>query len=122
MRLLIASVMYRSTNGSFKELFDYVTTNKIVLLKYCVPAGALALYDLMSFASLMQMPPSQYMVLIQLRVVLTAFLWQFVMKTWLSLLQWATLLSCIWAVLLTEREMVVSMFSGAGLVMTLAPY
>jgi len=122
MKLLIANVLYRSMDGTYKELVGFVAANKIVLLKYCLPAACLAFFDLMSYVSLSRMPPAQYLVLIQLRVVLVAFCWQFVMQKWLTASQWFCLIACIWAVLLTERDTIISMVRGEGTISSMTPY
>lgn len=121
-KLAIALGMYRHSDGSFQELRQSFADNKVAILKYTVPACCMAFYDLLSFLSLGRLSPAKYQVLLHLRTVMIAFFWQFVMRRRLSAIQWAALMMCIWAALLTERRAIAEMLGGSDASTTLGPY
>lgn len=122
MKLALACSMYKFTDGSFQHFQESMKGKKDVVLKYCLPAGCMAVYDLLSFWSLGRLSPAKYQVLLHLRTVMIAFFWQFVMKSRLTAIQWTALTLCIWAAMLTERAAIAELFTGNDARTTLWPY
>jgi len=122
LKLVLALNMYLCQDGTIKDLYNAITSNRMVCVWYLLPAACLAFYDVFSFLTLAKMAPSQYQILLHLRTVLIALFWQAVMAKRLSPVMWCLLLSCIYAALLTERAAFTEMLMTGGLMAGLGQY
>eukprot|EP00929_Paragymnodinium_shiwhaense_P076701 TRINITY_DN3947_c0_g1_i2.p1 TRINITY_DN3947_c0_g1~~TRINITY_DN3947_c0_g1_i2.p1 ORF type:complete len:504 (-),score=40.08 TRINITY_DN3947_c0_g1_i2:214-1623(-) len=121
LKLLISLVMYRCANGTFVDLAKDLTRDVKIWLMYTIPVALNVTYTVLSFFALRQMNAAQYVILLHVRTVIAAFLWEIVMSKRLSGMQWGLLITCIYAVVLTERATLQAILAS-GAIMDLAVY
>lgn len=91
LKLLTSVILYCQQN-SFRSLIQDSVKNKKVLSLYFLPAFLYCLYNNLAFVNLATFDPTTYYLLLQLRVVATAILFQVIFKKQLSKKQWLSLL------------------------------
>lgn len=74
------------------RLWTDLTSNYRIFLLYFVPATLYCLYNNLAFVNLVSYDPTTYYLLLQLRVVVTGVIYQFLFKKQLSAWQWFSLL------------------------------
>jgi len=90
LKLVVSSCLYCREN-SLPSLLQNVVKDCKVLLLYFVPAFLYCLYNNLAFYNLAAFDPTTYFLLLQLRVVITGVLFQFIFHKQLSRKQWFSL-------------------------------
>lgn len=89
---LILSIGIYSKDKELRKLLPEIISNYKVLLLYFVPAFLYCLYNNLAFVNLASYDPTTYYLLLQLRVVFTAIIYQILFKRKLSKFQWISLI------------------------------
>jgi hypothetical protein len=110
MRLVISALLYLRFEGTPSEFLQVVVYNGRGMLMYLLPTVCYVVNDFCALISFVLLSPAEYQVLIQLRIIVIAFVWQSAMRRNLSSRRWIMLLVCVWAVLLKERNVVLRSF------------
>ncbi|CAG2178550.1 unnamed protein product, partial [Oppiella nova] len=91
IKLMISIGMYMK-DKPLRELMPEMVKNHKVLVLYLVPAFLYCLYNNLSFINLSSYDPTTYYLLLQLRVVVTGVIYQFLFNRILSKAQWFSLI------------------------------
>ncbi|XP_018333960.1 UDP-galactose transporter senju [Agrilus planipennis] len=91
LKLWICTLLYCKDN-SISNLFHAVLKSRKVMGLYFIPAFLYCLYNNLSFIDLAVFDPTTYYLMLQLRVVVTAVLFQLIFRKKLTTLQWISLL------------------------------
>eukprot|EP00928_Gymnodinium_smaydae_P099719 TRINITY_DN9593_c1_g1_i2.p1 TRINITY_DN9593_c1_g1~~TRINITY_DN9593_c1_g1_i2.p1 ORF type:complete len:451 (+),score=34.93 TRINITY_DN9593_c1_g1_i2:69-1421(+) len=105
LKLVIAIAMNgRSLFGGADATFVRTAWNhKGVVLAYLFPSACMCFSDVIHFFSLSTLSAAEYQLLIHCRLIMTAPVWQCVLKRKLATAQWGFLGICFWAMLVKER-------------------
>jgi len=90
LKLVISTILYCREN-KLTKLVQEIVEHKNVLGLYFVPAFIYCLYNNLAFINLSSFDPTTYYLLLQLRVVVTGVLFQFIFGKLLSRGQWLSL-------------------------------
>ncbi|KAF2355272.1 tRNA/rRNA methyltransferase SpoU type [Trinorchestia longiramus] len=88
---LAATVGIYCSSGGLAQLVEETWLHRKVLALYLVPGGLYCLSNNLVFTSLSNFDPTTYMLLLQLRVLVTGLVYQMVFKQNLSRVQWFSL-------------------------------
>lgn len=92
LKILLSLYLLRTQDGlSWSDLLDAFVTNKRTFLLYMVPAMLYSIYDVLSYVNLQQLDPPTYFLLLQLRLVITALVHQYLFQKQLNRNQWISL-------------------------------
>lgn len=75
-KLCCSLALYLRHDGSLEKLAGQLRASGIMVRNYLVVAALYCLYDVLSFVSLGYFDPQTYTVLLQLRIVTTAMIWE----------------------------------------------
>ncbi|KAI3384364.1 hypothetical protein SNEBB_008237 [Seison nebaliae] len=92
LKLIMAVSAYYKENRSFKKLFSEIVMYKKLFLLYGIPSLLYCFYNNLTFINLQSYDPTTYYLLLQLRVIVTGVLFQFLFKKNLSKVQWLSLI------------------------------
>lgn len=81
----------RSLKASLQLLATQIQTHRDLLIRYLIPSGLYALYDILSYINLRAFDASTYFLLLQFRMVITGLLHQFMFQKTLNRNQWIAL-------------------------------
>jgi len=90
-KLIFATLAYIS-RYSAKTLIIDSFNNRKVLYYYMIPAFLYCLYNNLAFTNLANFDPTSYFMFMQIRLLMTGFIYQFLFKRKLSFKQWISLL------------------------------
>lgn len=88
VKLAMAVALYLSRDGDAAQLARAIAGSLPLLLKYTVPALLYCVYNNLVYANLASFDPGTYNVLMQLRIVMTGLLYQWLFRKWLRRNQW----------------------------------
>ncbi|CAK1540564.1 unnamed protein product [Leptosia nina] len=91
LKLVISSLLYTLKQGDKPHIFKAIVINYNLLLQYFIPSLLYCFYNNLAFINLSHYDPTSYYILLQFRVVLTAFIFQFLFKKKLAFIQWISL-------------------------------
>lgn len=91
-KLVLATGFFLATDGSLCDLARQTWANLQLFGKYFGLSILYAGYDNLTFAVLAMLSPFTYQVLMQLRLVVTALLWQLLFQKRLGMRQWGAVL------------------------------
>eukprot|EP01064_Diplonema_japonicum_P023134 TRINITY_DN33587_c0_g1_i1.p1 TRINITY_DN33587_c0_g1~~TRINITY_DN33587_c0_g1_i1.p1 ORF type:complete len:353 (+),score=76.64 TRINITY_DN33587_c0_g1_i1:47-1105(+) len=91
VKLAMAVGMYLRSDGSFKELVEQAKSEKVLFLKYFLPAASYVVYDNLTFLILHVIDPVTYVVLMQMRLPATGVFWCFTVGKGLNWYQWSAI-------------------------------
>ena len=91
LKLVLSTAIY-AKDKSLWQLIPEVVSGRKVLALYMVPAFLYCLYNNLSFVNLASYDPTTYYLLLQLRVVVTAVIYQLLFRRTLSRSQWFSLI------------------------------
>ncbi|XP_070181306.1 UDP-galactose transporter senju-like isoform X1 [Littorina saxatilis] len=98
LKLVAAVILYMKDHTVSEFTAEFIKHRKVLML-YFIPAGLYCLYNNLQFTNLANYDPTTYFLLLQLRVVVTGVVFQFLFKKHLSRVQWASVflltLGCI---------------------------
>ena len=94
-KLAASVVLYLKEGNSARSWLQAFSAHRELFTLYTVPAGLYAAYNALTFYSLQAFDPTTYFILLQLRVILTAIIHQFMFNRSLSLPQYGSLLLLI---------------------------
>eukprot|EP00928_Gymnodinium_smaydae_P097568 TRINITY_DN8874_c0_g1_i1.p1 TRINITY_DN8874_c0_g1~~TRINITY_DN8874_c0_g1_i1.p1 ORF type:complete len:298 (-),score=11.82 TRINITY_DN8874_c0_g1_i1:9-902(-) len=105
LKLVIAIAMNgQSSFGAADAAFVRTAwKHKGVVLAYLFPSACMCFGDVIHFFSLSALSAAEYQLLLHCRLIITAPVWQCVLKRKLATAQWGLLGICFWAVLVKER-------------------
>ncbi|XP_023329691.1 UDP-galactose transporter senju [Eurytemora carolleeae] len=103
LKLILSASVYISQN-SIHSMVRVISENFYILFLYLVPSSLYCIYNNLAFYSLSYFNPTSYFMFMQIRLILTGFIYQVLFKRKLSGIQWFSL------ALLTLG----CMFHGAG--------
>ena len=87
-KFVLAAGFFLSADGGFADFVNGWRNNIPLFGKYFVLAVLYAAFDNLTFATLALLSPYSYQVVMQLRLVVTALLWQLLFRKKLSMRQW----------------------------------
>lgn len=88
LKLFIAGAMYLRMDGNFNTLIYDVKKSKNLLMLYLIPAGLYAAYDCLGYYNLSQVDSPTYFIVMQVRILVTAFIHQYVFQKKLNKNNW----------------------------------
>jgi len=91
-KLVAAAALFFTSGSSIQDFLDCWVTHTVMILYYLVPSALYAVYNNLSFLSLAKFDPTTYFLLLQLRVVVTGVIFQWLFSKQLSRRQWLSLL------------------------------
>ncbi|XP_045515147.1 UDP-galactose transporter senju [Pieris brassicae] len=91
LKLFISAALYTYKRGDKPNIFKAISNNYNLLLQYFIPSLLYCFYNNLAFINLSHYDPTSYYILLQFRVVLTAFIFQFLFKKKLAFIQWISL-------------------------------
>lgn len=91
LKLCASAVLYTCKRENKPHLIKALFINYRLLLLYFIPSLLYCFYNNLAFINLSHYDPTSYYILLQFRVVLTAFLFQFLFKKKLTFMQWISL-------------------------------
>ncbi|CAK1600959.1 unnamed protein product [Parnassius mnemosyne] len=91
LKLFISATLYTYKRENKPHLFKAIAINYNLLLLYFIPSLLYCFYNNLAFINLSHYDPTSYYILLQFRVVLTAFLFQFLFSKKLTNMQWVSL-------------------------------
>lgn len=89
---LIISIAIYSRDNHIDKLLSEIFKNVKILLLYFVPAFLYCLYNNLAFVNLASYDPTTYYLLLQLRVVVTGLIYEFLFRKKLTKSQWSCLI------------------------------
>uniref|UniRef100_A0A6S9UKE5 Uncharacterized protein n=1 Tax=Chrysotila carterae TaxID=13221 RepID=A0A6S9UKE5_CHRCT len=92
LKLLIALTLVLWNEGGFASLVRAVQGNRMLLVKYALPALLYCVYNNLVYVNLEVFDPGTYNVLLQLRIVLTGLLYQLLFSKQLNRHQWRAII------------------------------
>eukprot|EP01064_Diplonema_japonicum_P015823 TRINITY_DN2374_c1_g2_i1.p1 TRINITY_DN2374_c1_g2~~TRINITY_DN2374_c1_g2_i1.p1 ORF type:complete len:328 (+),score=71.57 TRINITY_DN2374_c1_g2_i1:55-1038(+) len=87
-KLAIAVSMYLKSDGNLNKLVEEAKENGPLFLKYFLPAASYVVYDNLTFVNLTYTDPVTYVILMQMRLVVTGLFWSFAFGKKLNRNQW----------------------------------
>ena len=106
LKLLISLLWcWWDTKKSIHGVWQQVITSKQLAIRYIAPAASYVIYDNVMFFCLSQLDPVTYVILMQFRLPITGFVWQFVFGKRMEAIQWSGLVLVMSACIL-QRSMV----------------
>ncbi|XP_050665050.1 UDP-galactose transporter senju [Leptidea sinapis] len=91
LKLIISAVLYTYKQENKPNIFSAIVINYNLLLLYFIPSLLYCFYNNLAFINLSHYDPTSYYILLQFRVVITAFIFQFLFKRKLATIQWISL-------------------------------
>ncbi|CAH2265767.1 jg7955 [Pararge aegeria aegeria] len=91
LKLIISAVLYTCRKKNKPNIFQAVVLNYKLALYYFIPSLLYCFYNNLAFINLSHYDPTSYYILLQLRVVLTAIIFQFLFQKKLTFIQWISL-------------------------------
>eukprot|EP00095_Tigriopus_kingsejongensis_P007665 maker-scaffold156_size297567-snap-gene-0.21 protein:Tk07665 transcript:maker-scaffold156_size297567-snap-gene-0.21-mRNA-1 annotation:"hypothetical protein D910_11688" len=91
IKLTLATLIFLKDH-SVMELLRSCYHHKTIVIPYMIPAFLYCLYNNLSFTNLAAFDPTSYFILMQIRLLLTGVVFQFLFKRKLSRIQWLSLM------------------------------
>lgn len=92
MAKFVICVAWYTSRNSCTSLFEQTLIHIKLLWLYFIPATLYCLYNNLAYVNLLSYDPATYFILLQLRVVITAVLFQILFKKFLTPIQWLSLI------------------------------
>lgn len=92
LKLCVATGMFRAHDGTLSELVKSIRQNLPCLALYAFPAVMYAVYDVLGYVNIRKFGAAKYYVLVEFRMVLTAFAYQVIFQKKLGRYKWISVL------------------------------
>uniref|UniRef100_A0A7S4FQ23 Uncharacterized protein n=1 Tax=Eutreptiella gymnastica TaxID=73025 RepID=A0A7S4FQ23_9EUGL len=90
-KLFMATGMYMRNDGTLKDMVEKLVEHRNLFLRYSLPAVSYVLYDNLTFVNLTLFDPVTYVILMQIRLVVTGVMWSALFSKKLSTHAWLAL-------------------------------